>query len=1008
MRFLPLLIIGLFSWLNAQSPHGMGFKLECADCHTTASWKIVKSEMTFNHTSTGFQLIGQHNSVDCRGCHQSLIFADAKSECAACHNDVHKATLSSDCSKCHSPKSWLVSDIYFMHQQSRFPLAGVHRTADCSQCHSRSSELIFESPGIDCYDCHNKDYSATTTPAHLANNFSKACETCHDYSSKGWKFAATAHSFFPLTGGHARNNCYDCHQATTFSGLNRECASCHITDFNNTLNPNHTANNFSTNCSTCHNIESWKPAYFDHKTTNFPLTGKHFGVDCGSCHSNGYNNTSTLCQSCHINQYNNTNNPNHRNAGFPVTCVDCHTSNGWTPAQFDHDGRFFPIYSGKHRNKWSLCSDCHRTSGNYSSFSCIDCHEHNRTDMDNEHRGVNGYIYQSSACFNCHPKGDENGAFNHNNTGFQLIGAHLNVECSRCHTAGISGPIQSECVACHEQSSLLAASPNHKAPGFPVNCAECHNSSAWLPSLFVHTNNFPLTGKHLNTRCNSCHESGFSSTNSLCKDCHNSELLSVSDPPHSTLGFSDVCSDCHSTASWKSVTYNHDGPYFPIFSGAHNNQWEHCSDCHTNNVSYSNTVCTNCHEHNQPEMSSAHSQVNGFLYNSSACLACHPAGNVINAFNHSNSQFPLTGAHNSALCSDCHTSGYQGTSSECFSCHSNNYSGALNPNHSAAGISHICSQCHNTTGWVPSDFDHSATGFALIGGHNLQQCSDCHTGSTTGTSNQCFSCHGDDYTASLNPNHTAAGISQVCSQCHNSTAWIPSSFDHSTTGFPLAGGHNLSQCSDCHNGSTTGTNNQCASCHQQNYNTAADPNHIALSLPTDCNQCHTTSPGWAPATFPIHNNFYPLVGAHFNIRDNCGSCHNGTYLSTPNTCYQCHTANFNSATNPNHVVLRFPHDCLECHSQNAWRPSSFNHDQQYFPIFTGEHRNKWDNCERCHTNPSNFAVFSCITCHEHNQTSMNNEHRNVPGYQYLSSACYNCHPNGDAKSLKLHRLQTEE
>jgi hypothetical protein len=28
--------------------------------------------------------------------------------------------------------------------------------------------------------------------------------------------------------------------------------------------------------------------------------------------------------------------------------------------------------------------------------------------MDQEHQGVPGYVYQSSACFSCHPDGEEN------------------------------------------------------------------------------------------------------------------------------------------------------------------------------------------------------------------------------------------------------------------------------------------------------------------------------------------------------------------------------------------------------------------------------------------------------------------------------------------------------------------------------------------------------------------------------------------------------------------------
>jgi hypothetical protein len=78
----------------------------------------------------------------------------------------------------------------------------------------------------------------------------------------------------------------------------------------------------------------------------------------------------------------------------------------WRPASFDHDGRFFPIYSGKHRGKWQSCADCHVSSGNYKVFECIRCHEHSdRRKVDEKHKKVSGYQYSSPACYRCHPRG---------------------------------------------------------------------------------------------------------------------------------------------------------------------------------------------------------------------------------------------------------------------------------------------------------------------------------------------------------------------------------------------------------------------------------------------------------------------------------------------------------------------------------------------------------------------------------------------------------------------------
>ncbi|MGB9663674.1 MAG: hypothetical protein ACPL25_01975 [Ignavibacteria bacterium] len=333
-------------------------------------------------------------------------------------------------------------------------------------------------------------------------------------------------------------------------------------------------------------------------------------------------------------------------------------------------------------------------------------------------------------------------------------------------------------------------------------------------------------------------------------------------------------------------------------------------------------------------MDDKHRNVNGYIYNSQACLSCHPKGSEDGAFNHGLTNFPLTGAHTNVSCNNCHQNGFENTPTECQACHMN------------------------------------------------------------------------DFNQTQNPNHQQIGMSNQCNNCHTTNAWTPSTFNHSNTNFPLTGAHTQTNCANCHQGQTTGTSTQCFSCHQNDYNQTTNPSHIALNLPNTCETCHTTNPNWEPALFPMHDNYYPLTGQHNSIRNNCNSCHNGNYINTPNQCQGCHINDYNGTTNPNHASLQFPHQCEMCHTTNGWSPSNFNHDQQYFPIFSGKHKNKWANCSICHTNPSNFAVFSCITCHEHNKTKMDNKHKNVSGYVYNSQACYNCHPNGD-DFIHINNLRDE-
>jgi hypothetical protein len=213
---------------------------------------------------------------------------------------------------------------------------------------------------------------------------------------------------FPLTGAHQGVNCARCHTNGQYAGTPTDCVSCHRSNYNGATNPNHQAGGFSTTCQSCHTTNAWKPASFDHNTTRFALTGAHRNTDCARCHTNGrYAGTPTTCVSCHQSKYDSAS-PNHRASGFPTSCQDCHSTSTWSGATFDHDGRYFPIYSGNHRSVWgSSCATCHTNPSNYAVFACINCHEHSKSSTDNDHKNVRGYSYDSASCYRCHPRGRE-------------------------------------------------------------------------------------------------------------------------------------------------------------------------------------------------------------------------------------------------------------------------------------------------------------------------------------------------------------------------------------------------------------------------------------------------------------------------------------------------------------------------------------------------------------------------------------------------------------------------
>ena len=400
---LTIMLVFTFGLTIGQSPHGEDLKMDCAQCHNPSGWTIDYATLSFDHSTTDFVLDGSHEVTDCKSCHSDLTFQNVSADCISCHLDVHNQTVGNDCMRCHNTDSWLVFNIPELHEQNGFPLIGAHNNLGCIECHNSSpTTLAFTPIGNECFQCHRDDYLATANPNHALSGFSTDCLECHNPLGFGWDAQDIIHDFFPLTGGHDIQDCSQCHDVSNFSDISSDCFACHSDDYSATTNPNHIAAGFSTDCMECHTTDpGWMPATINHDF--FPLTLGHDIQDCNECHVNGnFNNTPTDCFACHSDDYNATTNPNHIAAQFPTDCVLCHTTNpGWMPADFDHDGLYFPIYSGAHQDEWSQCIDCHINTSNYSVFTCVTCHT--KVDMNDDHEGVSGYIYESNACLACHP-----------------------------------------------------------------------------------------------------------------------------------------------------------------------------------------------------------------------------------------------------------------------------------------------------------------------------------------------------------------------------------------------------------------------------------------------------------------------------------------------------------------------------------------------------------------------------------------------------------------------------
>lgn len=427
------------------------------------------------------------------------------------------------------------------------------------------------------------------------------------------------------------------------------------------------------------------------------------------------------------------------------------------------------------------CLTCHTPlqrrlaskAGLHASFeepSCNDCHkEHAGRDLDIVRFDTTG--------------------FDHQQTGFELRGAHRQTACRTCHTAervadadvrgfkeqhGALGNtflgLPATCTECHAKDN-----PHGKA--FASTCQTCHREDHWAPAPgFDHGNTrFPLTGLHGQVACRSCHgepatAAGYAVRRfEQCADCHR-------DPHAGRMGGS--CRECHVTAGW------------PRINGAR----------------------------------------------------------FAREFDHNSTGFALAGAHRQLECAFCHDARRRSPNvalrfgpddrgrqyptpafATCTSCHVDYHAGTFDELPRPAGAT--CDACHSSAAWTPTGFDlarHNAeTDFPLSGGHAPLPCAACHLDASTSPptprfaifDQTCVACHAVD-----NP-HGRQFDDRTCESCHVVAGFDQVTFDHTATRFPLDGAHIIVPCVSCHTATPQ-----------------ADGTSVRTyrGVPTECRSCHTS------------------------------------------------------------------------------------------------------------------------------------------------------------------------
>lgn len=228
-------------------------------------------------------------------------------------------------------------------------------------------------------------------------------------------------------------------------------------------------------------------------------------------------------------------------------------------------------------------------------------------------------------CADCHIEQDWNMIhFNHDTTGYPLIGRHKEQACAACHDIVDFKKVGADCRDCHLDVHQGRLTPQ---------CATCHTPGSWavLSAVQAHRSTFfQLLGAHASLDCYQCHrngrDNGFLITQTLCADCHIETYNATGAPNHRAAGFGLQCEQCHNLIRWTPALFPGHDDLFPIFSGTHSGEWNTCATCHESSGNYAAFTCFNCHEHNRAATDSKHDEVSGYVYASSACYACHPTG----------------------------------------------------------------------------------------------------------------------------------------------------------------------------------------------------------------------------------------------------------------------------------------------------------------------------------------------------------------------------------------------
>jgi hypothetical protein len=975
---------------------------------------------SFDHLTTGFELLGQHRDLPCESCHVNAIFKGTPKNCSACHGvgTSVRATakpashmLSTDqCESCHTEVAWKPS-VNFDHKQALGSCSSCHNNVqaqgkppnhivtdlECDACHTTISwaGATFTHVGVtgNCAECHN-GVSAQGMPAnHMPiGSPPAACEACHSNTNfTNWLGATINH---PAVSTML---CASCHETAAYLGMHPSTnTAAGDSRPNATLDKNHPTTG---DCGQCHDTTSFSASVSLKPANHIPTS-----APCAQCHTTPGNNTLysvtgvhqgvTSCLSCHgpgtgpfANVTIVTSPANH----IPIGSLDCNGSGCHSTSNVNPGGFRIGAGSGGNLTAATLNIAGHQTVSAAVS-GCNTCHEtapyigmiassagtwgdSRPTAYDSKHP------LPPADCGGCHTTTP---TFGSNQLSTALPTGHIPI-------APPTYAAQPACATCHTTAgdfTHYSVSAVHQGVS---GCTVCHGSSVNTTFLNV----IPLTtpGNHIPIGSLDCNGSGCHAANGGVTGGFKLGTASINAPTLTVAGHTTVaaavasCQQCHEAANYLGMvqgtnTTAGDSRPTATLDAVHPTSGD-CSGCHTTTPTFgsdmtagskpanhipTNAPCAQCHTtpSNYAQYSSpgTHQGVTG-------CVQCH--GSTVNTtfanvvpLTTPVSHIPIGTVDCNA--SGCHTPTNVTVGGGGFKLGSANInSPTLNvPGHTSIAPVAACNTCHEAgTTWLGMTPSVASPGGdtrpnAYLPAHPAapQDCGNCHVTTPTFAGNLLP-------TAPKPANHIPT--TAVCAQCHTT-----------------AGNFAAYSVSGVHQGVTT-----CNACHGPGTGPFAGPppsNTITIvgwpgsppHIPTggaDCGSsgCHTTSNvnpggfviGSASISTPTLN-----VAGHTTISTagvaGCQTCHE----TAPYTGMLASTATVAGDSRPTALDKNHPTagDCNGCHTTTP----TFATDQ------TGNakpanHIPTSAPCAQCHTTPGNNTVYSvagvhqgvtsCLSCH---------------------------------------------